>query len=120
MSLLADRVSLRQPSFDLLIHLLHRGETEMMNVVPGRNGIYAAESRVLHSARQNDMTVHPSQTRSQLRERHAHLKRDARFFRQHGHRSAAPDGLEHRVKDRTDFRRLAFKMRLQIVLAAEM
>jgi len=92
----------------------------MMDVVSGGNGVDAPEAWVLQSARQNDVTVHPAQTRRHLRKRHAHLKRDAGLFREHDHRSATPNGLEHRVKDRADGRGLAVKMRLQIMPAAEM
>jgi hypothetical protein len=119
MSLLADGVGFRQPRYDFPVNVRHRQEAEMMDVVSRRNCVNTPESRMLQSARKNDMPVNPPQTRSQLREGHAHLKRDACFFRQHGHWTAAPNCLEHGIKDRADFRRLAVKMRVQVVRAAE-
>src|SRR5579862_331224 len=74
---------------------------------------------MLESARKNHVAVNPSQSRSQLRERHANLKSDARFFRQHDHGSATPNRFKRGVKNRADFRWLAVKMSLQIVPAAE-
>jgi hypothetical protein len=74
---------------------------------------------VFHPARQYDVPVNPPQPGSQLREGHSHLKRDPRLFRQHDHRSATSNGLERGLINRADFRRLALKVRLQIVPPAE-
>jgi hypothetical protein len=119
MSLLAHGVGFRQPPLDLAVNFRHRAETEVVNMVSGGNGVSAPDAAVLHSASQNHVAVNPLQTRSQLREGHAHLKRDACLFRQHDHFSAAPNGRQHGVKDGPDFAGLAGKMRLQIVPAAE-
>jgi hypothetical protein len=119
MSLFPYGIGFGQPSFNFTVNVRHGKKAEMMDVISGRDCINSTESRVLQPAREHYMTVNPAQTRSQLREGHPHLKGDAGFFRQDGHQSAPPDCLEHGVKDRADFRRLAVKMRLQIVPAAE-
>jgi hypothetical protein len=55
-----------------------------------------------------------------LRKGHAHLKSDARLFRQHGHRITAPDRLKHALEDRAELRWFSMKMCGQIMTPAEM
>jgi hypothetical protein len=91
-----------------------------MHMISARNGVNPAEARVLQSARENHMTVHPARARRHLRKRHPHLKGDARLFRQHLHRAAAPDRLEDGLEDRPNLRRFSAKMGGQIMPPAGM
>jgi hypothetical protein len=70
-------------------------------------------------AGQYHMTVEPLGARSYLCERHAGLKGDPGFFREHSHRPAPPDRFHYRVKERADFRGLAIEMAVQVLSTAE-
>jgi hypothetical protein len=53
-------------------------------------------------------------------ERHSHLKSNARFFRQNGHRPATADLSQKKVIELSDGGRLALKVRFQVMLPAQM
>ena len=65
------------------------------------------------------MAINPLASRSQLREGHAYLKRDACFLRQNGNTSATANHFGHRIVDRANLRRLAVKVVVEIVIAAK-
>jgi len=120
MPLLADGIGFRQPALDFRIHFRNLRHAKMVDMISARNGVNPSKARVFQSAREHHMTVHPARTRRHLRKRHAHLKSDARLFRQHLHRATAPDRLEHGLEDGPNLRRFSLKMCGQIVPSAKM
>src|SRR5713101_4297796 len=68
--LLSDRVRLAQPGDEFRVDLLGPRDAEDVHVVARRDGVDAAEARVLEPPRQHDVPVEPALPRRHLRERH--------------------------------------------------
>jgi hypothetical protein len=119
MSLLPNGIRLSQPSFEFGIDFGSGCESKMMDMIPRRNRLNFSKTRLFKSSGQNDMAIDPFRTGRQLRKRHPHLKRYPRLLGQYLHLSASPNCFQHRLVNFTDFRRLAFEVRLQIMPAAK-
>src|SRR4051812_7461165 len=84
-------------------------------MVPRRERLHGAEARMLETPRQNYVTVDPCPPWRQLRERHAHLKRDARLLGKDSHVADRPDHADRLVVERADRRGLAGEVMVEIV-----
>ena len=58
----------------------------MMHVIPRRNVLDLRKAGIFQSAREHHVTDDAISPQTHRRETHAHLKCDARFFRQHAYR----------------------------------
>jgi hypothetical protein len=65
----------------------------VVDVIAGRERLDLPDRGMLEAAREHDVTVQPPPPRRDLRERHPHLKGDARLLGKHDHR---PDRLDRR------------------------
>ena len=86
-----DGVGLSKPGAELSVDLAGRHKAAVVDMVPGRDRVDAAEARVWSSAGEHDMTIEPALARRDLGERHPHLKRDARLLWKDGDRTTSSD-----------------------------
>ena len=89
-------------------------------MIPRRDRLHPAKSRMLQPAREDEVTVEPLCARRHLRERHPHLESDPRLFGQNAHRTDRPDRRYDRVEERADFRPFALEMLFEVRPAAGM
>jgi hypothetical protein len=80
MLLSTDGIRLSKPGAELSVDLGRRHEAEVVDMVPGRNSVDAAEAWMWPSAGEDDVTIEPVLSRRDLGKRHPHLKGNARFF----------------------------------------
>ena len=118
MLLIAHAIRLGEPGAKLVIDVGLVDQAEDVYVISWRNRVDAAESRRLQPSREHDVAVEPLLTRRHLRERYARLKRDARFLRQHADGAEGIDGVDDRIEERANVRRLSAKVCFEIVRAA--
>src|SRR5215831_2352882 len=97
MLLLPDGIGLAQPGAEVLIDLGRRREAKVVHVIARRDRVDAAKPGVREPAGQDEVPGEPTLARSDLCERHAHLKRDAGLFWYDDHRPALGDGPSHGV-----------------------
>lgn len=83
-----DSIGFSDPAPEVVIDVLQRDESKVVHVVSRRERLDLAEARMLEPAREYHVAVQPPLPRRDLREGHAHLKRDSGLLREHGHRSA--------------------------------
>jgi len=105
MALLANEVSLAEPSKHFAIEFLARMETKRKDVIARRDSFDFRETRILQAPGQHDMTDNSIAPQAHRCETHSHLKRDSRFFWHHAHRRVA--GGRHSIRNDTpgQFRR---------------
>lgn len=113
--LLTDRIRFAHPVLKPIVHIRHGQQAEMMHVIARRDRFDPTKARICATPCKDDVAIEPSIARCDLRERHAHLKRNACLLWQDDHRAApanrAPHGLIDRAHDRTP----ASKMMREIV-----
>lgn len=113
--LLTDRVRFTHPVLKLIVHIRHGQQTEMMHVIARRERFDAAKARIRATPRKDDVAIEPLIVRCNLRERHAHLKRDACLLWQDDHWSAAANRAAHGLIDGAYDRTPASKMMREVV-----
>jgi hypothetical protein len=89
MALLANAISLTEPSKHFTIQFLARMDTKRMDVIAWRDRFDFRETRIFQAPGQHHMTGNSIAPQAHRCETHSHLKRDSRFFRHHAHRPAA-------------------------------
>ena len=109
-----------KPGAEFRINLGRRFQPEVVDVIPGRNGVDAPEARVWQPAGQDDMAVEPALSRCDLCKRHPHLKGNARFLWKDSDRPTGADRAADRIKERPDRPILAAKVMSKVVAAAGM
>ena len=120
MALLANEVSLAEPSKHFTIEFLVRIETKRMDVIARRDIFDLRETRIFQTPGQHDMAGNSIAPQAHRCETHSHLKCDSRFFWHHAHRSAALHQL-YEVPEQGDRAwTLAGEMLPQGVAGAEM
>ncbi len=77
MALFADSVRFREPTGDLIVDLFDVFEPEGVEMISRRESFDSAKARVLETARQNYMAVHPVPPNHERRKTHPNLKGDA-------------------------------------------
>jgi hypothetical protein len=110
-ALLADSIRLGKPRGHFIVDLLHTAEPKRVKVIAGRERFDPAKSRILETAREDDMAVHPVPANHESGETHADMKRDPRFLRQNGERSAFLRDGQQLIEDRADRSWFAYKVR---------
>lgn len=110
MLLIADQIRLGEPFPELFVDISRLTQPEYVHVISRGERLDAPEPRMIDAARENEMAVEPSVARGDLRERHAHLERDARLLGQNTDRTDRANRRHHLVEQRTNCRRLAAKM----------
>ena len=80
-ALFPDRVCLAQPRDKRVVDVGWLRETKVMDVIACGDRLDLSETRVLETAGEDDVAVEPLPSRRHLREGHAHLEGNARFFR---------------------------------------
>jgi hypothetical protein len=80
MLLFSHRVCLTHPTLERCVDVARLFEAECMQMISRRERLDLEEPWVFQAAREYDVTVEPPLSRRHLRERHANLKGDARFF----------------------------------------
>jgi hypothetical protein len=106
-TLRADGVGLGEPVGDLVVDLGGALDPERVQVVARREGLDAAEARLLASAGEHDVAVDPALPRLQRGEAHPGVERDARLLGEHVERAVALGDLDQPLDDRPDLRGLA-------------
>jgi hypothetical protein len=118
MPLLPDPIGFLEPRAELVVDVAGVGDAKGVQMIAGRKRLDLPEARTLATTGEHHMAIDPPAPRGKLRERHAHLKRDARFLRQHAH---GPDGTNDRddgVEERANLGRFAGEVNLERVTAA--
>ncbi len=118
MPLFADEIGLRQPRPEVSINLAALAQAKDVHVVAGRDGLDPAKAWVLQPPREHDMSIQPLLSRRHLREGHANLESDARFFRQDANRADGAQRGDDAVVERSNLRRFVAKMIGQLIAAA--
>jgi hypothetical protein len=120
MPLLADLIGLGQPCRDFVIHLISALEAKGVEMIPRRKRFDAAKTRMLATARQDDVAVDPFSPNNKRSEAHPHLEGDARLLRQNSDRAIRFGEAAQFVEGRADVRRFSFEMRGERVTTARM
>jgi hypothetical protein len=120
MLLSTDGIRLSKPGAELSVDLGWRHKAEVMDMIPGRNGVDAAEAWVWQSAGEDDVTIEPVLPRRDLGKRHPHLKGNARFLWEYYDRPTRGDRPADCFEKQTDSPILALKVVGQVVPAAGM
>jgi hypothetical protein len=71
-----------------------------MHVISRRQRLDSAKARMLETSGKNHMAIKPCPTRSDLGERHAHLKGDPGLLGQNSHGANRPNSGDHAPKER--------------------
>ncbi len=111
-------VRLPKPGTKFRVDIRGRRQPEVMDVITRRDRVDAPEARVLQTAREHDMAVEPLPLGRHLRERHPHLERDPRLFRQHDDGTARGGGAPHGVEQHADGGILSTEMMCETVARA--
>src|SRR5205809_4207090 len=118
MPLLADAICFREPGRHFAIDVVHRLESECVNVISWRNSFDATKTRMLESARQNHVAIHPVPPNHKSGEAHPDLKRDSRFLRENRDRPVPLRNHEQFVEDGARSLRLSDEMRRECISPA--
>jgi hypothetical protein len=118
--LLANGIRLGQPLTKLAVHFARRSQPKGVHMIPGRNALHGAKARVGDSARQDHVSIQPSQSRGDLRERHPNLESDPGLFRNYANWSNIANCRNHRVEKRPDLWRLATEVKVEVMPTASM
>jgi hypothetical protein len=89
-----------------------------MQMIPRRESLHLAETRMIESARKDKVTIEPPLPRRHLRKRHPHLESDPSFLRQNTHRTNRANEPDDRVEEFKDLRIFPAEMFRQGVPAA--
>ena len=117
-ALLADPIGFPEPAAKLLVNFLEPGQTENVQVVPGREGLHLAEAGMLEPARQHYVAVEPLLPRSDLGKGHPDLKGDPGLFRKHPDRTDRPERCHHRIEEGANLRALGAEVLAERVTPA--
>lgn len=120
MLLLPDRVCLHNEPAQLLIQIIRLLQFEMMHVILPRNCVDSVEAWPLVPMRQDQVPDELRRLDLNGGERHPHLERDTRLFRQDGHRPAASDLSQKKVVEFANSLRFAMEMGFQLISSAKM
>jgi hypothetical protein len=120
MSLFADSISLGQPRGDFIIHIIGVFESESVKMIPGRESLDAAKTRMLEPSRQNDVAIDPIPQNDKGGEAHAHLERDPRLLGQDRDGAVQFGDATQLVEDRANVPRFSFEMQCERVTTARM
>ena len=113
MKLLSHEIRFRDPRTKIIIDVTRLRDSKCVQVIAGRERLHLAEARMVQSPGENDMSVEPVPAGSDLRERHAHLKRDACFFRKDSDRTVRSDDGDDLLEERADDRGFAAEVMRQ-------
>ena len=113
MKLLPHQIRFRHPRSKIIIDVTRLRDPKCVQVVARRERSHLAEARMVQSSGKNDVSVEPVPARSDLRERHAHLKRDACFFRKDSDPAVRSDDGDDFLEERADDRRFAAEVMRQ-------
>jgi hypothetical protein len=120
MPLFAHSICLRKPRGHFVVDFVDAGETKRVKTISRRESFYATKSRILETAREDDMAVHPVPANHECGETHPDMKRDPRFLREDGERSVFVRESAQLFEDRADRFRFTGKVRRERVSPAGM
>ena len=120
MLLSTDGIGLSKPGAELSVDLGRRYKAEVVDMIPRRNSVDAAEAGVWQSAGEDDVTIEPVLSRRDLGKRHPHLKGNARFLWEDDDRPTGGDRPADWFEKQTDRPILVLKVVGQVVPAAGM
>ncbi len=118
MPLFAHMIGLGEPAAKLGIDFIGCGQPENRHMIPGRDCLNPAKTRMLESACQHEVIIQPICARCHLGKRHAHLESDPRLLRKNTDRAERSQRRRYLVEERFDFRPLALEMMFQIISTA--
>jgi hypothetical protein len=110
MPLFADSIRFGEPACDLVVNFVDVRETKGVEMISGRESFDPAKARIVQTARQNYVAVHPVPADDERRKAHADVKRDPRFLGQDRDRTVFLRHAQQFVEDRAHLRRLIRKM----------
>ena len=94
------QIGLCQPRSEVRVDIAQLSESKCMHVISRRQRLDSAKARMLETSGKNHMAIKPCPTRSDLGERHAHLKGDPGLLGQNSHGANRPNGRDHAPKER--------------------
>lgn len=104
------QIGLCQPRSEICVDIAQLRESECMHVISRRERLDDAKARMVETSGKHHMAIKPCPTRSDLGERHAHLKGDAGLLGQNSHGAYRPEGGDHAPKERPNRGWLTTKM----------